>query len=397
MTAEDKGKAEFMGELHRPILDETARTAAKTLAMELADGIPIMGVNVMDTRYQEHVAGVPCGSYPEQPEQVNKRFYQKIGVSLCDQYIPRNPLSMDAHGYREDTPRTVTTGEATVMLDGMMIDSPEATVEHMERYVFPRLEKEIESVKKADRIAAARILVEREYALQHFLAPEVLKVPYGEGYNHFPSFRYGIYGYINYFTAFVMYPEIMERDFRLQADLAVELNRIAALSFQMGDLPRVLRLDHDMADSRSTLVDICLLDRLWFPHFARAIQPYLDAEIRLLWHCDGNLMEMVPRLIACGVGGFQGFQYEDGMNYERICRMTTRDGEPLMIWAGVSVTRTLPYGTPEEVRREMMWLVECAPPVGFVLGASSSVVPGVPWENLDALVEGFRYFRTYKR
>jgi hypothetical protein len=152
-----------------------------------------------------------------------------------------------------------------------------------------------------------------------------------------------------------------------------------------------------MADSRGTLVDVRSLDRIWFPHFARSIEPLLRAGIHLLWHCDGNLMEMVPRLIETGIGGFQGFQYEDGMDYERICRMRTRDGDPLMIWAGVSVTRTLPFGTPTGVRNELGWLVKHGPGVGLFLGASSSITPGVPWENLDTLMEGLTYYRTRGR
>lgn len=130
---------------------------------------------------------------------------------------------------------------------------------------------------------------------------------------------------------------------------------------------------------------------------SRAIRPFLDAGVRLIWHCDGNLMEMVPRLLECGIGGFQGFQYEDGMDYERICRMTDRDGGPLFILAGVSVTRTLPFGTPDDVRRELRWLVENGPPVGLMLGASSSIAPGVCPENLDRLFDGLRYYQEHGR
>ena len=85
------------------------------------------------------------------------------------------------------------------------------------------------------------------------------------------------------------------------------------------------------------------------------------------------------------------------MDYAAICRLKTREGEPLIIIAGVSVTRTLPYGTPDAVRRELKWLVENGPPSGLFLGASSSITPGVPWENLQALVEGFHYYREHGR
>jgi hypothetical protein len=225
----------------------------------------------------------------------------------------------------------------------------------------------------------------------------MLKIPYGKGWNNFPRFRYGAYGYVDYFTAYALFPELMERDFRLQADLAEKRNALAARAYVQGGLPPLLRLDHDMADSRGTLVNIRSLDEIWFPHFVRAIEPYLKAGVKLIWHCDGNLMEMVPRLLECGLAGFQGFQYEDGMDYPRICRMKTREGQGLIIQAGVSVTTTLPEGTPDDVRGELKWLVENGPGTGLFLGASSSVAPGVPSENIDALIEGLNWYRDNGR
>jgi hypothetical protein len=247
----------------------------------------------------------------------------------------------------------------------------------------------------SDGAEAVASLIREEYEMQDLFGPEILKVPYG--IVRFPALRYGTYGYVDYLTAYLVYPEVMEKDFTLQARLAEKHNAIAARAIIEGGLPKVLRSDHDMADSRGTLVDVRSLDRLWFPHFSRSIEPFLRAGIRLLWHCDGNLMEMVPRLIEAGIGGFQGFQYEDGMDYERICRMRTRDGDPTMIWAGVSVTRTLPFGSPDDVRNELSWLVENGPETGLFLGASSSITPGVPWENLDMLIEGLAHYRRCGR
>jgi uroporphyrinogen decarboxylase len=136
---------------------------------------------------------------------------------------------------------------------------------------------------------------------------------------------------------------------------------------------------------------------MWLPHLDRCLDPLRKAGVRMIWHCDGNLMALVPRLLEIGLKGFQGFQYEDGMDYPAICRMRDREGEGLTIIAGVSVTRTLPRGTPQDVRRELAWLVEHGPRTGLLLGCSSSVAPGVPWENLQALVEGLLYYRDHGR
>jgi hypothetical protein len=282
-----------------------------------------------------------------------------------------------------------------IAVDGVLIDSPEAVVEHMERFLFPALARAAIDADPRDSAAVAR-LIGQEAQTQAFFGPNLLKIPYA-GFQSFPAFQYGRYGYEPYFAAYALYPEVMERHFALSADCAVTANAIAARAIIDGGLPRALRLDHDMADSRGVLVDPQTLDDIWFPHFARSIQPFLDAGIRLLWHCDGNLMAMVPRLIEAGVGGFQGFQYEDGMDYEAICRMTDRDGGPLMIWAGVSVTRTLPFGTRDDVVKELNWLVSHGPPVGLFLGASSSITPSTNRENVRTLIDGLAYYRDHGR
>ncbi len=371
-----------------------ARLALDTIAMRPTRGIPTCTGNCMQWSHLETFAGHPPGSYPKDPVRVYLDYKLKTGSCFIDQWIPENPLSMKDQGYETDE-RGATTGAETIVRDGMTIDSPEAAVAHMEQFVFPgfaRWKRDLE----ANADAEVRKRIAGEVAVQEQFGMNMLKVPYG-GFFSFPGFMYGHYGYANYFMAYALYPEVIARGFQLQADAAAVHNRIAARAIVEGGLPKLVRLDHDMADSRGMLVDIKTLDRIWFPHFARAIQPLLDAGIRLIWHCDGNLMDMVPRLLECGLGGFQGFQYEDGMDYEAICKMKTRDGNDLFIIGGVSVTTTLPRGTPDDVRRQLDWLVEKGPKVGLVLGCSSSIAPGVPIENIKTLIEGFRYYRERNR
>jgi len=61
------------------------------------------------------------------------------------------------------------------------------------------------------------------------------------------------------------------------------------------------------------------------------------------------------------------------------------------------VTTTLPHGTPVDVRDELRFLVENGPRTGLILGASSSITPGVPWENLRTLVDGLKHYREHGR
>lgn len=370
-----------------------AQLAWDTIELKPTRGIPSWLINVMEWRSLDALSGHPAGSYAQNPERVYLDFQLQIGTCMLDQWIPTNPLSMGNHGY--EAPSANANQQPVIERDGMVIASPEDVVAHMEKHLFPQWRANTARLA-ADEQLHVRQLIEQETQIQSLFGPNMLKVPYG-GFFSFPGFLYYYYGYENYFMAFALYPEVMEQAFKLQADYGELVSRHAVRAIQEGRLPRLIRLDHDMADSRGMLVDIQALDRLWLPHFSRAIRPLIDGGIRLIWHCDGNLMALVPRLLEAGIAGFQGFQYEDGMDYEKICRMKDRNGQPLLIIAGISVTRTLPHGTPDDVVKEMKWLVANGPRVGLFLGGSSSIAPGVKLENLKALVEGFRYYREHGR
>jgi hypothetical protein len=73
------------------------------------------------------------------------------------------------------------------------------------------------------------------------------------------------------------------------------------------------------------------------------------------------------------------------------------EGNSLMIMAGVSVTRTLPFGTPEDVVRETKWLVDHGPRTGLFLAPSSSIAPRTPIANIRTLIEGFAHYREHGR
>jgi hypothetical protein len=372
-------------------LPPNARLALDAIMRRPTRGIPGWLLHVMQIGHIETIAGMEPGSYRRDPDAAYVAFQRAAGTCMLDQYLADNPLTMGDRGF-EGAAHGATTGADEIVLDGIRIDSPEAVVEHMETVVFPGLRRKAELFDEQAVIAG---VLAHESRVQALLGPDILKAPYAV--IRFPLLGYGTYGYVNYFMSYALYPEVQERFFSLQADLDALHNRAVARACAEAGLPPLHRLDHDMADSRGTLVDVASLDRIWFPHFSRAIEPALNEGVNLIWHCDGNLMRMVPRLIEAGIQGFQGFQYEDGMDYERICRMKSREGRDLIIVAGVSVTRTLPRGAPEDVRRELRWLVDNGPRAGLFLGASSSIAPGVPLGNIRTLIEGLRHYREHGR
>ena len=57
---------------------------------------------------------------------------------MVDQYLAENPLRIGDKGHENISQNT------SIILDGILIDSPEAVIEHIERYKIPQLLKSIE-------------------------------------------------------------------------------------------------------------------------------------------------------------------------------------------------------------------------------------------------------------
>ena len=74
-----------------------------------------------------------------------------------------------------------------------------------------------------------------------------------------------------------------------------------------------------------------------------------------------------------------------------------RFGDQVTFWGGgVDTQHTLPFGTPDEVRREARERIETfGPGGGFVFNTIHNVQAGVPAENLVALYETVKEHRAY--
>ena len=367
---------------------DNAMLALYTINRQPTSGIPTGFCHIMEHSLIERFANVSPGSYINDPYGVYNKMMHNVGVCMIDQYIADNPLTMEASGYEGEVKGVNEGGEAAV-LDGIQMLDPEDAARHMEEYLIPQLKEKIKNFSEPEAIQS---FINYESQVQAILGDDILKVSHGTV--KFPHLLYVEYGYEPFFTAYLLYPDIIEKVFSLQADYAILCNTALVKAFERAGLPKYCRLDHDMADSRDMLCSPSSLEKLWVPHFARSIKPVVDADFTLLWHCDGNLMQLVPYLLDSGVNGFQGFQYEDGMDFINICKMKPKRGGHLVIQAGVSVTRTLPFGTPDDIVREMSFLVENGTP-HMLLSMSSSCVPGTPYENIKTCIEGFHYYRRH--
>ena len=157
------------------------------------------------------------------------------------------------------------------------------------------------------------------------------------------------YGYENAMLLIALYPDLARKFIDYGVGVGRRIAILRARAIREGLLPRAVFTGEDLCDQRGPMVSPDFLRREYFPKLEYVLEPLVEAGAQLVWHCDGNYQALVDDVLACGIGGLQGFQRECGMDLEWIVDKRTRNGDPLLIFGPMSVTKTLPHGTPDDV------------------------------------------------
>ncbi|MGA2060624.1 MAG: uroporphyrinogen decarboxylase family protein [Thermoguttaceae bacterium] len=110
-------------------------------------------------------------------------------------------------------------------------------------------------------------------------------------------------------------------------------------------------------------------------------------------HSCGSIVALMPDMLDAGFDIFNPVQCSAaGMNPQLL---KEKFGGKITFWGGgIDTQRTLPFGTPEEIRAEVRRRIETfGRGGGFVFNTVHNVQSGTPIENLLALYDAVREFR----
>jgi uroporphyrinogen decarboxylase len=103
-------------------------------------------------------------------------------------------------------------------------------------------------------------------------------------------------------------------------------------------------------------------------------------------HSCGDVDELFDDLLAAGLNCFNPFQPEVMDVYSLLPRYRGR----LAFHGGLSTQKTLPFGTPDDVRRETRRLLQLGADGGYIFAPAHDVEGDVPLENMLAAIEMVR-------
>jgi uroporphyrinogen decarboxylase len=139
----------------------------------------------------------------------------------------------------------------------------------------------------------------------------------------------------------------------------------------------------DWGQQKGLLMGYGLWKEFIFPQIRRMYGVVRDAGKTVFIHSCGDVDELFDDLISIGLGVFNPFQPE----VMDVADIMKRYRGRLAFWGGVSTQRTMPYGTPDDVRREVRQMAALGRDGGYILSPSHALEGDVPLENLLALIE----------
>jgi len=162
-----------------------------------------------------------------------------------------------------------------------------------------------------------------------------------------------------------------------------------------GELDILLTGD-DFGSQEGPLVSPSMWEEFLMEGFRGYIELAHSYGIKVMHHTCGSVRQLIPLMLDCGLDVLQSLQPEAKDMDPRALKADF--GDALSFQGGISVQRTLPFGTPEEVRREVRDRIEAlAPGGGYIFGTAHNLQADVPMENFEALMEAYREYGMYDK
>jgi len=152
-------------------------------------------------------------------------------------------------------------------------------------------------------------------------------------------------------------------------------------------------IGEDIAYKAHLMFSPAWLRRYFIPTLRRCCEPLEKAGVKVIFHSDGNVMEILDDLIDAGIQGLNPIEPIAGMDIGHLKR---RYGKRLILVGNVDCSQTLPLGTVADIREAVKACVRAASKGGgHFIGSSSEIVPATPLENVLAFYEACHEFGRY--
>ncbi|MFN2173629.1 MAG: uroporphyrinogen decarboxylase family protein [Candidatus Promineifilaceae bacterium] len=135
--------------------------------------------------------------------------------------------------------------------------------------------------------------------------------------------------------------------------------------------------------------EMLISPRMWRKYFKPRMANFIselkdiNPDVKVAYHSDGNIMCIIPELIEIGLDVLNPIQ-PASMDPAQIKKQF---GDKLRFWGSIDEQKTLPFGTPADVKAEVLLRLETlGKDGGLILAPTHHVQLDTPLENFWAMV-----------
>ena len=111
-------------------------------------------------------------------------------------------------------------------------------------------------------------------------------------------------------------------------------------------------------------------------------------------HTCGSVVDLIPDMVECGLDVLQSIQPEAADM--SLAELKARFGQELCFHGGISIQRTMPFGTPDDVRREVKGIADTVKPDGgYIFCTAHNIQADTSVENVQALMKAYHEYGRY--
>ncbi|HOL21505.1 MAG TPA: uroporphyrinogen decarboxylase family protein [bacterium] len=176
-------------------------------------------------------------------------------------------------------------------------------------------------------------------------------------------------------------PEFVHTLFSRISDFYLKLNR-RIFEAARGKID-ILLIGDDMGTQSGLLISPAQIHSFILPYLKKYIKLCREYNVKVMFHSCGAIKEIIPDLIDAGFDILNPVQVRAAGMVP--VELKKEFGEKICFHGGVDVQKTLPYGTVEDVRREVRERIDIlGENGGYILAPTHNFQADIPVENIIA-------------
>ena len=204
------------------------------------------------------------------------------------------------------------------------------------------------------------------------------------------------YHYIRGFEQWMMDVRLNPAVHRAIADHIYHINTTLAMRLleKVGEYTDVVMIADDFGWSSAPYMSPKDFGELITPYYVDLVGEIKGRypHIKFYLHSHGQIMDLVPDLVDCGVDILNPLLPLDNMDPVRLKK---EFGQRLCFHGGIDVEQVMPFGTVEEVRAHVRETMDILAPGGGYWFKAQVISPLIPADNLIAAYELAREYGRY--